>query len=99
MRFQARVDDAFDLGMLLKKRRDRHCVCAMPLHPNGEGLDAAQGEESVEGTGYAADGVLQESELFFMNGLAQDSGAADHVGMPVQVLRGRVHHDVEAELQ
>src|SRR6476661_7394854 len=58
-RREAGVDHACDLRVLLEKGRDVHRVAAVALHPDGECLDAAQGEEGVERTRYAADGVLE----------------------------------------
>src|SRR6185295_7533376 len=96
---EAGVDHACDLRMLLEKGRDVHRVAAVALHPDGECLDAAQGEEGVERTRYAADGVLEEGKLLLVSGIPQYGGAADDVRVAVQVLGGRVHHDVEAELE
>ena len=47
-----------------------------------------------------ADGVLQEREPLAQLGVvADDRDAADHVGMAVEIFRGRVHDEVEAEFE
>ena len=78
-------------------------AAAVALHAQGQRLDAAQHQEAVERPGDRADRVLQEAEPLAQSALAvaaaDDGDAADHVGVAVQVLGGRVHDDVEAELE
>jgi hypothetical protein len=46
-----------------------------------------------------ADRVLQEGDLLAqLVVVPHDGDAADHIGMAVQVFRGRMHDEVEAEL-
>src|SRR3546814_18175193 len=72
----------------------------MAFHAQRQSLQAAQGEEAVEGTLNGADGVLQKGKLIGQSGVVADhQDAADHVGVAVEVLRGRMHDHVEAELQ
>src|SRR3546814_11681516 len=73
---------------------------SMAFHAQRQSLQAAQGEEAVEGTLNGADGVLQKGKLIGQSGVVADhQDAADHVGVAVEVLRGRMHDHVEAELQ
>ena len=56
----------------------------MALHPERQGLEAAQSQEAVEGAGDAADGVLQVCDsLAELAGLAGHGNAADHIGMTI----------------
>ena len=72
----------------------------MPLHAQRERLDSAQGEERIEGTRHAAHRVLQVGDALLESLVVpHDRSSADGIGVPVQVLRGRVHHDVEAVLE
>src|SRR6266513_2922919 len=94
------INDALDAGMLFEPLRDLHRVLAMTFHPQCQRFDAAQGEEGVERARHAAQRVLQEAQFLFQSAVSlDDGGAADHVGMAVQVLRRRVHDDVEAVLE
>ena len=52
-----------DLRLLLEPARDLERVLAMPLHPQGERLQSAQREETVERPGDRADRVLQKRDL------------------------------------
>src|SRR3546814_8846097 len=72
----------------------RHGVAAMAFHAQRQSLQAAQGEEAVEGTLNGADGVLHKGKLIGQSGVVADhQDAADHVGVAVEVLRGRMHED------
>ena len=97
---EPRIDDPLDPRMLFQPRGDMHRVTAMALHAQREGLDAAQRQESIEGTRHSADRVLQEGELLFqLIVLADDRRAADDVGVAVEILRRRMHDDIEAVLE
>ena len=70
---------------------------AMALHPQRQRLEAAQRQERIERPLDAADRVLQEAEpLAQFAVVADDRDAADHVGVAVEILGGRMHHQVEA---
>ena len=72
----------------------------MALHAQRQRLEAAQRQEAVERALDGADRVLQELDALAQLGVvADDRHAADHVGMAVEILRGRVHDDVEAEFE
>src|SRR3546814_3770605 len=100
MALQAGIDHLGHLGMTGEILGHRHGVAAMAFHAQRQSLQAAQGEEAVEGTLNGADGVLQKGKLIGQSGVVADhQDAADHVGVAVEVLRGRMHDHVEAELQ
>ncbi len=96
---QARVEHLRHLGVADQCGDDPLGVGAVPFHPDGEGLDAAQRQEGVERPGHRARSVLQERDLLGQFVVGGDHDAAHHVGVPAQVLGGRVHHDVRAEFQ
>jgi hypothetical protein len=79
--------------------RYRGCVFAVPLHPQHQRLEAAHGQVGVERPRHRAGAVLQETERRIQLLVAGDQRAADDVGVPADVLRGRVEHDVSAEVQ
>ena len=62
MRFQSRVNHARDRRMLLQPGGNRGRILAVPLHPDRECLDAAQRQETIEGRGCRAGGVLEKFE-------------------------------------
>ena len=85
--------------MALEALGERERVGAVPLHPHRERLQAAGDEERIERARHRADRVLQESEPLGESVVARDRHPADHVRMTVEILRRRVHDDVEAELE
>jgi hypothetical protein len=76
---------------------DAGAVLGVSLHAEAEGLDAAEDEEGVHGSGDGADGVLEEVELPGDLLVAGDDGAADDIGVSVDELGGGVDDDVGAE--
>ena len=69
----------------------------MALHAQRQRLEAAQRQKRVERALDGADGVLQEFEAVAELGIAAgDRHAADHVGMAVEIFRGRMHDQIEA---
>src|SRR5215472_13890996 len=68
----------------------------MSLHAKRQGFQAAQNKKTIEGTGNRADRILQESNLIgqFLI-FSNNNDATDQIGMPVQILRGGMHHDIE----
>ena len=96
---EAGVDHALDARVLLEPARQFQRVVAVRAHAQVQGLESAQGEKTVERPGDGADRVLQECHRFGQIRCAGHDDAADHVGMAVEVLGGRVQHQVRAVLQ
>ena len=98
---QTRIDHTLDLRMLLQKLRDGERVGAVPLHAQSQRLDAAQRQEGIERPGHSAHGVLQIGEPFaqLIGAMPDHRRAADRVRMTVQILRRRVHDEIEPVLQ
>src|SRR5690606_7836012 len=75
-------------------------VRAVRLHAQVQRLQAAQGEEGVEGTLHATGGVLKEGHLFGQLRVVADHGdSTDDVGVTVEVLGRRVQDDIGAKCQ
>ena len=74
-------------------------VVAVPVHPQPEGLEPAQGQPGVERAGDRADRVLVEGDLLRELEVAYDERAADDVGVTAGVLRRGVDDDVGPESQ
>ena len=102
VRGEPRVAHAAHARLPLEPGGELHRVLAMALHAHVERLHPAQREETVERPRDRADRVLQETEALGVLRVAivagDDRNSADDVRVPVQVLRRRVHDDVEAEL-
>ena len=96
---QTGVDHAFDGGMVFQPARQLQRVVAVRAHAQVQRLQAAQREKTVERPGDGADRVLQEGHRFGQLRRAGDDDAADDVGMAVEVLGGRMQHQVRAVLQ
>ena len=65
---------------LFEHARDLECVFAMPLHPQRERFQSAQGKKAVERSRDRANGILQESHLVAdLIVVANDGNAANHV--------------------
>ena len=94
---QPRIVDPRDPGVVRQHRRHLRAVVAVPVHPDGQGLDSAQGQPGVERAAGRADSVLQEGQPVGQVGVGDDERAADHVGVAAQVLGGRVDHGVGPE--
>ena len=75
-----------------RSRSAAPCAPASVLMP-------AQHEVAVERARHRADRVLQEPEALGDLGIAGGDEPADDVGVTAEVLGGRVHHDVGAELE
>ncbi len=71
----------------------------MPFHAHGERLQAAKHEVAVERSGHGAGRVLYEAERLGERVVVEGDEAADHVGVPAEVLRRRVDDDVRAVLE
>ncbi|CAM5665895.1 hypothetical protein SSPIM334S_07589 [Streptomyces spiroverticillatus] len=94
---QARVEDLGDLGVGGQHVGDARRVLAVPVHAYGEGLDPAQHQPGVEGTGDGTHRVLMEHQLLGDSGVVGDERTPDDVRVPAHVLGGRVHDDVRAQ--
>ena len=69
----------------------------MPLHAQRQRLEAAQRQKGIERPLDRADRVLQERQPLAQLVVAADHrDAADHVGMAVEIFRGRMHDQIEA---
>src|SRR5712691_4768467 len=91
MRWQARIDDTTNQGVTVERRRDGERIRAMPLHPKRQRFDATQDEKAVEGACDPADRILQKPQaLRQLVIVSDDSDAANHVGVAVEVLCGQV---------
>ena len=91
-------------GCCSQPLRQRERVRAVPLHAQRQRLHAAQREEAVERARRSrrprsAGSPAARAAASWRASRADDGDAADHVGVAVQVLGGRVHDDVEAELE
>ena len=99
VRLQPGMQHRRHFRMAAQPARDRERVAVMLLHAHGQRLDAAQHQETILRAGAGSHGVLQEPDLLGQRRVSHDGGAADHVGMPVDVLGGGMDHDVHAEIQ
>ena len=72
---------------------------AVPLHAHRERLEPAEHQVAVERARHRADRVLQEPDALGDLGVVGGREPADDVGVAAEVLRGRVHDDVGAELE
>ena len=84
--------------MLREERGHGAGVVAVALHADGQRLHAAEDEPAVERSRHRAEGLLQEPEALGDGRIVGRGEPADHVGMPAEVLRGRVDDDVGAQL-
>ena len=71
---EARVEHRGDAPVALQELDHLLGVVAVPVHPDAEGLDAAQHQPGVERPGDGADGVLVEGDLVGKLGIAGRSG-------------------------
>ncbi len=96
---QARIVDGLDRRVQLEHRRDQAGRRLLALDAGEQGPQAAQGLIGVERRAGDAQAVGPPGQLFMIGRIGRDHGAADHVGMAVDVFGGRVDHDVGAQLQ
>ncbi|MNU92512.1 hypothetical protein D3C71_824310 [compost metagenome] len=100
VRGQARVDHLLHCRVLFQPLCQRHRVGAVRLHAQRQGLQATQRQEAVERALHATHRVLQEGHLLGQFGVVTDHDhATDHVRVAIEVLGGRVQHQVRAQLQ
>ena len=94
---QAGINDADHVRPTLEPLGNLQGVRAMPLHAQGQRLQPAQREETVERTGHRPHRVLQEAQPLGQFRVAADHGhPADHVGMAVEIFCHRMDHQIEA---
>src|SRR5205823_4957912 len=84
MFLQAGITHGLDFGFCFEPARDLHRVLAMPLHPQREGLQAAQREKTIEWSGNRTDRILQKRDLIAeLLVISHDDHSAHHVGVAV----------------
>ena len=83
--------------MGLQQARHGERVAFVRLHPQRQGLQAAQTQVGVEGALHAAHSVGQESQGSRQLVVVRHRRAADDFAVPVHVLGGGMHHQVRAE--
>jgi hypothetical protein len=91
---QARVEGLPNLRVGSEEAGDLPAIGLVPLHADGERLDPAQDEPGIHGRKNCARAVLNETEPIDQLEALRDDDSADGIGMAVQELRGRVHHQV-----
>ena len=71
----------------------------MDAEPGIESADATQRQVGIESPGGQAEGIAPQPQPLVLLLGGGDHRAAHHIGMPVQELRGGVHHQVRPVLQ
>jgi hypothetical protein len=99
IRLQPWVTDMVNLRMVFQESGHSHCIRAVRLHPDGQGLGPPQDKKAVKRAWNRADGVLKELELIEGGFIIGDNSAADNVGVSRQVFRCGMNHDVGIELE
>ncbi len=94
MRFETRVVDASDLGMLFEKFGDFEGVLTLPFDAHAERFHPANEQEGGFGVHGAAK-VDDHVANFFDEVGAAGHGAGDDVGVAAEIFGGAVHHQVE----
>ena len=85
--------------MLFEKRRDRAARLVVLLHAQRQRLGAAHHQPGIERRKNCAGAVLNKPDPGRVVFVVQYHRAADAVGMSIQILGGRVDHDVDAKLE
>ncbi len=100
MRRQSRVEDGLQRGMAAEMGGDSQCAVGRAVHPQEQSAHAPLQQPGLEraehGAGVAPPGTDPLPERVAAGGQHR---AGQHVAVAVQVLGGRVHHQVRAELQ
>ena len=99
VRRQAGVVNPLHLGMVREPLGDAAAVRVVLPHAERERLGAAQREPAVERPRHRARRVLDEPDALGQVVAVHDHHPPHHVAVAVQVLGGRVQHDVGAELE
>lgn len=98
VRAEADVAHPVDLGALSQQFGDRQPVLGVSLHAQRHRAHAASGKPGGEGRRAGAEGVHLNAGGAHVLRPAGDH-AAHHVAVSADVLRGRVHDDIGAELE
>ena len=96
---EARVADLGDVGALTEAAYQLLGVGLRALDPQREGAQSAQREPHLEGPGDRAEQVAAPLEHVVQLVVARDDGAHQHVGVAGDVLRRRVHDQVDTPLE
>ncbi|MNQ71508.1 hypothetical protein D3C85_861770 [compost metagenome] len=97
--FQTRIVDSLDRRMLFQGGGDQSGGGLLALDAGEQGAQAPQGLIGVERRSRDAQAVGPPGEFRMIRRVRRDHGAADHVGVAVDVFGGRVDDDVGAQLQ
>src|SRR5262249_4931436 len=97
MVWQARVMDPGQRLIVAEPSGDALGVFALLPHAQRERLQTPQREPRVEGADVRADVLLDFEQPRPIDG-ARDDHAAEHVVVPAEVFRGRVNHEIGAQL-
>ena len=97
-RRQARVQHLAHFGVIGEMLGDPLRVAACDVDAREQRAHAAREQPRLERADHAAELRAQRADALPQRRvLARDQRAGDHVGMPVEILRGRVHDEVGAE--
>ncbi len=99
MRFQARIEHVLLTDLVGKPCRDCAAVAVVPLHAQMQRLGTAQDEPGVHRARYGAGRVQNELQAGREIVVIDECDSADHVAVAVEILCGRMPHDVGAELE
>ena len=99
MGVEARIENAAEFRSVFQPSGDLQGVGAMAFHADRQGLQSAQHKKGIERAGDTAGGVLEKTQALRKLIVADHDGAADHVGMAVEILRRRMHDDVDPQFQ
>ena len=78
---------------------DQGCIPAVPLHSYIQGLDPAQNQPGIIRPRDRADRILKIRQPRVQLRIVHHDGAADYVGMSIQVLGGGMHDGRSSQLQ
>ena len=88
-----------DRRMLIQEIRQSHRTALMCLHARSQRLDSAQNQPGIKrraGQSQRIDDVADLIRMLFRLG---DDATTDDIGMPVQILGGRVNHHIDTMLE
>ncbi len=97
MRGQAGEIDLRHRGVIFQQAGDGVGVLLVHAQARVQRAQAAQGQEAVERRAGQAQRVGPPHQLLVDFRVARDHRAADHVAVPVDVLGGRMHHQIRTE--
>src|SRR5262249_10858853 len=96
---QSGIEYLRDTTHLLKGIRQPPSICTMAVHSYSESLQTTQNEVAIHRPGDSTGRVLQEANFFEHVLLRSHYGAANHIGVAPQILRGAMHDEVGAQSQ